>query len=244
MKEATNNSDNPAKRLLAKLKSPLLFIGSELLNPQNPHTPFSRVPGNDKSMEADFSGGRLAPFSSQKNEPNSNCRNSLMRQIDLFRHRKLAAERKLPSRWYQQRKEAVKEIREITNGKLELSPYQFYYHGHDRSHQVICKACNESFRLALTELRLEGPNICPFRHGGLLSRIGSHDRINKYLSAISDGKIMMIKNQFLGCTDYPHTIYHLACRQTFEANFDYVTKQCLEGVISDGCTHREHTKHL
>jgi hypothetical protein len=238
MKEK-ETSDNPAKRLLAKLKSPLLCLASELNSPLTPHIHISPVSRSDKSADKRLCGGRLAGFSPEGKVPWPNGRFSQARQrLGIFPHRKHAAEGKYPSRWYQQRKEAAKEIREVSNGQLELSPYQLYYHGHDRSHQVVCRTCKVTFRLALTEFRLEGPDICPVCFGGLLARLESPERINEVVYRISDGQVLFIRNQFLGCSDTDHRFYHLGCKQPFLASFDHVVRKNREGKGS-GCTHCE-----
>lgn len=161
--------------------------------------------------------------------------NWLKRKYQLYRLQKLIKSNSPPSRWYQQRKRAEKEIQDISKGQLLLAPYQLYYHGDDSQHWVHHKKCCNTFELALTTLRLEGADhICPFCHGGLISRIGSVDRIFDYIYELSGGQVLFVKNQLLGCSDNSYLFYHLGCRKNFEASFDHVVEQNRDGTGS-GC---------
>ena len=160
--------------------------------------------------------------------------NFLIRKLQLRRLQKLITPDSPPTGWYQQRKRAEREIQDISKGQLLLAPYQLYYHGDDSQHSVHHKKCGNTFELALTTLRLEGAEICPFCHGGLISRIGSVDRIFEFIYEISGGQVLFVKNQQLACSDNTYLFYHLGCKKNFVASFDHVVKQNREGTGS-GC---------
>jgi hypothetical protein len=251
MQESTNTSINPAKRLLEKLKSPFLFLASDLHNPQTPHIPLSS-PSRQSAMEIeDPSGGRLAsPDDSgtakeeahylrgfqtvAQREDNLFSSLSRKRQIHLL-DSSITTTDHSPSRWYQKRKHAAREILELSQGQLLMSPSQLYYHGDDRPHMIVHAPCGNMFQLSLSQLRLEGPeHICPYCHGGLIARIGSVDKIFEYIFKISVGQVLFVKNQLLACSDNSYLFYHLGCRQNFEASFDHVVAQNRDGTGS-GC---------
>lgn len=163
--------------------------------------------------------------------------NWLKRKYQLYRLRRLVTSDSPPSGWYQQRKRAEREIQAISDGQLVLAPYQLFYHGDDRQHLVAHKKCGNAFKLSLSQLQLEGPtHICPYCHGGDLTRIGTPEDINAYIFKISDEQVVFIRNQHIGCSDGVHAFYHLACHQPFQARFDHVQHQNLSGTGS-GCPH-------
>jgi hypothetical protein len=60
MQESKNRHDNPAKRLLDRLKSPMLFIASEIPLTQNPQSPLSQKTGPIALEVENLSGGRFS----------------------------------------------------------------------------------------------------------------------------------------------------------------------------------------
>lgn len=186
----------------------------------------------------DQTGSRMAGTPVKHPAPDSTIAR-LSRRLRLCRAESHSAPEEPAKGWYQQRKRAAQKIREISGGQVLLDPYQLYYRGDEYTHWAVHVACGNKFRLSVTELELEGPeHICPFCHGGLLSRIGSVDQINDYIFKISNGRVMFIKNQPLACTNYPHTFFHLDCRERFDAAFDHVVEMNLSGAGS-GCPHCE-----
>ena len=68
MQESKSYSETPAKRLLAKLKSPFLCLASDLHKPIKPHSPVSPQPGCNEMRIESLAGGRLAPFADSATE--------------------------------------------------------------------------------------------------------------------------------------------------------------------------------
>lgn len=234
MKNFPSKKSIHAMRLLEKLRIPSLILASDLDNSKTPHSPVSHPPRNEVMETYDQTGSRMADTTAFKHPVPDNIITKLTRRLRRCRAEKLVSEPR-PEGWYQQRRRAEKKIRELSGGQILLDPYQIYYHGDDHTHWAVHVACSNRFRLALNELEIEGPEfICPFCHGGLLSRVGSVDQINEYIFNISHNRILFIKNQPLACTHNPHTFFHLDCRERFDAAFDHVVEQNLSGAGS-GC---------